>query len=262
MLNEKNFTGPFDVIGDVHGCFGELSELLDKLGYTIEMTDGGGLPAYPEGRFSLCHPEDRLPVFLGDLFDRGPDAPKCFSLVSDACENGSALCVCGNHEGQLLRRLKGESTMFMYGLDETVEQLEAYPREFIDRAIGFMEELPYGYTLDGGRLVIVHAGLIGDHKGIDTVFAGDYRVYGDTAGENRKYGLPDPYDWVSDYHGEALVVYGHIPTPEAKFLRNTICIDTGCVYGGSLTAYRYPEGGIVSVPAKKKYFEPARPIEP
>jgi len=57
-------------------------------------------------------------------------------------------------------------------------------------------------------------------------------------------------------------VYGHTPVPEPEWLNRTINVDTGCVYGGALSALRYPEKEIVSVPAKRQYTEPAKPIEP
>ena len=253
--NQKESTRPIDIIGDVHGCFDELAEMLDKLGYAIDMTKGDDPAAYPEGRWSLRHPEGRLPVFLGDLCDRGPYTPKCFSLVADAWDAGDALCVCGNHEGQLLRRLTGKPTMFMYGLDETVEELGSLPPEFSARMIKFMADLPIHYVFGEERLVVVHAGIIEARMGISPLFIDDFCVYGNSTGKNLKYGLPERYLWAQDYRGEAMVVYGHIPVPEPQFLGRTLCIDTGCVYGGSLTAYRYPEGELVSVPAGKKYAE-------
>ena len=68
------------------------------------------------------------------------------------------------------------------------------------------------------------------------------------------------YPWAEDYRGDAMVVYGHTPVPEAVWVNKTICIDTGCVFGGRLTALRYPERELVSVPAHEVYYEPVRPL--
>ena len=84
----------------------------------------------------------------------------------------------------------------------------------------------------------------------------------ETTGETDEFGLPVRYNWAADYRGKALVVYGHTPVPEPLFLNNTVNIDTGCVFGGQLTALRYPERETVSVKARQTYYEPARPFLP
>ena len=87
-----------------------------------------------------------------------------------------------------------------------------------------------------------------------------FALYGETTGEIDDYGLPVRYDWATEYRGGAMVVYGHTPTPVAEWINNTICIDTGCVFGGKLTALRYPERELVEVPAARIYMEPVRPL--
>ena len=85
-----------------------------------------------------------------------------------------------------------------------------------------------------------------------------FALYGETTGETDEFGLPVRLNWASEYRGKAVVVYG--PVPQAEWLNNTIDIDTGCVFGGHLTALRYPERELVSVPAHEVYSEPVRPL--
>src|SRR5712675_1089700 len=116
----------------------------------------------------------------------------------DMVECSNALCIPGNHDVKLLRKLKGKDVRLTHGLATTVEQDE--------------------------------------------------------------FGMPIRYNWAAEYRGKAMVVYGHTPVPEAEWLNNTINIDTGCVFGGKLTALRYPERELVSVPAAHTYCAPARPF--
>jgi len=272
--DKRSVTGPFDIIGDVHGCFDELIELLEKLGYKANLSAGvsagtpppvvsgeGVLLIPPEGHWNLTHPDGRIPVFLGDIGDRGPKNADCFQFVMDVCENNSAFCVCGNHDAKLLRKLNGKNVQITHGLDRTIEEIDSMPPEFSDRLKGFLDGLISHYVFDGGRLVVAHAGLIEPYQGRSSARVRDFCLYGDTSGETDEYGLPVRYDWASDYRGKALVVYGHTPVPDAQIFNRTACIDTGCVFGGSLTALRYPEGELVSVPAAAVYYEPVRPLE-
>ena len=87
-------------------------------------------------------------------------------------------------------------------------------------------------------------------------------IYGDTTGDKDEFGLPVRRDWAAEYHGNAFIVYGHVPVPEARRLNHTMDIDTGCSFGGSLTALRYPENKTVSVPAQETYAESRRPFIP
>jgi polynucleotide kinase-phosphatase len=90
----------------------------------------------------------------------------------------------------------------------------------------------------------------------------EFALYGETTGETDEFGLPVRYNWAADYRGSATVVYGHTPVPEPEWLNRTINVDTGCVFGGGLTALRYPERELVSVPARRTYCEPSRPFLP
>jgi protein phosphatase len=241
--------GPFDIIGDVHGCSEELQELLAALGYEID----------PDG-LSARHPHGRRAVFLGDLVDRGPATPAVLRLVMGMTGEGSALCIPGNHEVKLLRALNRRNVTTSHGLAQSLEQLAAEPPEFSKQVASFLDGLISHFVLDEGRLVVAHAGLPANMQGRASATVRSFALYGDTTGETDEYGLPVRYPWAEDYRGEATVVYGHTPVPEAVWLNRTICIDTGCVFGGQLTALRYPERELVSVPAKKVYYEPVRPL--
>jgi len=247
--------GPFDIIGDVHGCSAELEILLDQLGYRVADQDGS-----PTRR----HPEGRRVVFVGDLVDRGPDSPGVLRLVMDMVGAGSALAVPGNHDMKLVRKLMGKDVKIAHGLAETLEQLAALPdgsREpFMAEAKSFLDGLISHLWLDGGNLVVAHAGLKEDMHGRGSGAVRAFAMFGETTGEIDEFGLPVRLNWAAEYRGKAAVVYGHTPTPTAEWINNTICVDTGCVFGGKLTALRYPERELVEVPAARVYMEPVRPL--
>ncbi|WP_328510619.1 polynucleotide kinase-phosphatase [Streptomyces mirabilis] len=249
VRTEKRFndlthlTGPFDIIGDIHGCASELETLLGKLGYV----DG-------------AHPEGRTAVFVGDLVDRGPDTPGVLRRVMSMVAAGDALCVPGNHENKLGRYLKGRKVQHSHGLAETIEQLDGESEEFHARVREFVDGLVSHYVLDGGRLVVCHAGLPEKYHGRTSGRVRSHALYGDTTGETDEFGLPVRYPWAEDYRGRAAVVYGHTPVPTATWLNNTICLDTGAVFGGKLTALRWPERELVDVPAERVWYEPTKPL--
>ncbi|QDI68441.1 polynucleotide kinase-phosphatase [Streptomyces calvus] len=249
VVTEKRFndlthlTGPFDIVGDVHGCSAELEALLTKLGYA----DG-------------VHPEGRTAVFVGDLVDRGPDSPGVLRRVMAMVKSGNALCVPGNHENKFGRYLRGRQVQHTHGLAETVEQMAGESEEFRAEVREFVDGLVSHYVLDGGRLVVCHAGLPEKYHGRTSGRVRSHALYGDTTGETDEFGLPVRYPWAEDYRGRAAVVYGHTPVPEATWLNNTICLDTGAVFGGKLTALRWPERELVDVPARKVWYEPVRPL--
>ncbi len=248
----RHETGPFDVIGDVHGCRAELEQLLDKLGYAIDR-DGAGRPV------TASHPTRRA-IFLGDLVDRGPDTPGVLRLVMGMVAAGTAFCVPGNHEAKLLKALRGKNVTRSHGLDASMEQLDAEPEEFRAAVAQFIDGLISHYVLDGGRLVVAHAGLIERYHGRASGRVREFCLYGQTTGETDEYGLPVRYPWAQEYRGQALVLYGHTPVPETEWLNNTLCLDTGCVFGGRLSALNYPERTVVSVPATRVYHPPAKPF--
>ncbi|MFE0139450.1 polynucleotide kinase-phosphatase [[Kitasatospora] papulosa] len=242
----RHLTGPFDIIGDIHGCSSELDTLLGKLGY-----ENGS------------HPEGRTAVFVGDLVDRGPDSPGVLRRVMSMVSSGDALCVPGNHENKLGRYLKGRKVQHSHGLAETVEQLEredAEHPEFREEVADFIDGLVSHYVLDGGRLVVCHAGLPEKYHGRTSGRVRSHALYGDTTGETDEFGLPVRYPWAEEYRGAAAVVYGHTPVPTASWVNNTLCLDTGAVFGGKMTALRWPEREIVDVPAERVWYEPVKPL--
>ncbi|MBX7245398.1 MAG: polynucleotide kinase-phosphatase [Candidatus Sumerlaeaceae bacterium] len=251
--NRKSDHGPFDIIGDVHGCLEELVSLLGELGYAVtEKPDNAGYDVVP--------PEGRKAVFVGDLVDRGPFVPGVLKLVMDMVEAGTALCVPGNHDVKLMRKLRGKNVQITHGLAESLEQLDRETPEFRSRVANFLDDLVSHYVLDEGRLVVAHAGLKQEMQGRGSGRVREFALYGETTGETDEFGLPVRYNWAADYRGSAVVVYGHTPVPEPEWLNNTINIDTGCVFGGALSALRYPEKEIVSVPAVRMYAEPKKPL--
>lgn len=241
--------GPFDLIGDVHGCFDELVELLGELGYEVV-----------EGRVKTC-PNGRRLFFVGDLVDRGPKTPEVLELVMDAVENGHALCVPGNHDVKLARKLKTGKGNAKHGLQASLDQLETREDGFIRKSIEFIDGLVSHLVVDGGELVVAHAGMKEEMQGRSSGAVRAFALYGETTGESDEFGLPVRLNWAADYRGEATVVYGHMSVRYAEWLNDTICIDTGCVFGGSLTALRWPERELVSVDAHAVYCEPARPLD-
>ncbi|MCY4606318.1 MAG: polynucleotide kinase-phosphatase [Gemmatimonadetes bacterium] len=239
--------GPFDIIGDVHGCCAELEALLDQLGYRI-----AGEKVEP--------PPGRKAVFVGDLVDRGPDAPGVLTLVMRMVESGAALCVPGNHDARLVRALQGRKVQRTHGLEETLTQLAGETAEFKKKVETFLGGLVSHYVLDDGALVVAHAGMKEEMAGRASGAVRAFALYGDPTGEVDEFGLPVRRDWAAEYRGRARVVYGHTPVAQPEWANNAINIDTGCVFGGALTALRYPELELVSVPAKAQYSEPVHPL--
>ena len=254
--DKKDESGPFDIIGDVHGCFDELCELLATLGYTINRVEENQM----NFGFDVTPPESRKAVFAGDLVDRGPDSPDVLRLVMSMVHSGVAYCVPGNHDMKLHKFLTGKQVQLFRGLETTVKQLETEPDEFKKSVAQFLYSLISHYVFDSGKLVVAHAGLKEEMQGRGSGAVRAFCLYGETTGETDEFGLPVRHNWAKEYRGKAKVVYGHTPVPEAEWLNKTIDIDTGCVYGGKLTALRYPEEEIISVKAKQVYCEPVRPI--
>ena len=258
LYNDLNHEqGPFDIIGDVHGCFDELRALLKELGYSIRKTSKEAIYSY-----TVKAPEGRKAIFVGDLVDRGPKNPEVLRLVMSMVKNETAICVPGNHDTKLLKKLSGKNVKLRHGLAETMEQLEGESDEFIQAVKDFLKSLISHYVLMNGQLVVAHAGLREEMQGRASGAVRSFCLYGETTGEIDEFGLPVRHNWAKEYNGKATVVYGHTPIPEPEWLNNTLNVDTGCVFGGKLTAVRFPEREIVSIPAKKVYCEPVRPLIP
>lgn len=244
--DRRELHGPFDLIGDVHGCLPELTELLGKLGYTVD-TELNAVP-----------PAGRTLVFLGDLTDRGPDSPGVLRLVMGMLASGTALCVAGNHDAKLLRALGGHDVTVTHGLEVTLTQLAGQPPEFVGAVRTFLAALPSHLLLDGGRLVAAHAGLPARFQGRESRRVWAFALYGDVdRSAQTEGGPPVRRDWAAGYGGAALVAYGHTPVRRPRWTNNTVNLDTGCVYGGQLSALRYPEQTTLSVPARAVYRDTA-----
>lgn len=254
--DKKTETGPFDIIGDIHGCFDELVELLQKLGYQIKEIN------YDEEKFGfeVLPPSNRKVIFLGDLVDRGPASPAVLKLVMSMVHAQIAYCVPGNHDMKLHKFLTGKQVQLKHGLEETVKQLENEPESFKKKVEQFLYGLVSHYVFDQGNLVVAHAGLKEEMQGRGSGAVRSFCMYGETTGETDEFGLPVRHNWAKEYRGKAKVVYGHTPVPNAEWLNKTIDIDTGCVFGGKLTALRYPEEELIAVNAKLVYCEPVKPL--
>lgn len=247
--DRSGLKGPFDLIGDVHGCYEELCNLLEKLNYTVKREAYEALP-----------PAGRTAIFLGDLCDRGPASMAVLRLAMNMSAKGHALCVPGNHEDKLLRHLEGKKVSLGHGLETTLAELEREDADCKKELIAFLRGMISHYLLDEGRLVAVHAGLPEKMQARSSAAVREFCLYGQASGELDAAGLPERLDWTCDYHGDALVAYAHTPTQELKIVNNTICLDGGCVFGGCLAALRYPEMETVTVPAQKEYVSPLRPF--
>jgi protein phosphatase len=271
--NLKHEHGPFDIIGDVHGCFDELVELLATLGYREEhLTLGDYLkigtareriiaPEEPSGIWK--HPAGRKLVFVGDLVDRGPKIPEVVRLVMKAVKSNNALCVPGNHDVKFMRKVWGKDVQITHGLADSLAQFQAFEQHhqgFSRVSAEFIDDLVSHYVLDDGKLVVAHAGMKESMQGRGSGAVREFALFGETTGETDEFGLPVRYNWAAEYRGAATVVYGHTPVPEPEWLNRTINIDTGCVFGGKLTALRYPEKELVSVAARQVYASPAKPF--
>ena len=241
----------FDVIGDVHGCYDELEELLVRLGHE-KLLDPNVAPA-PEGQ------RPRL-VFVGDLVDRGDRILDVVRLVLRLHRRGHALCVVGNHDDRFLRWMHGRRVQVKHGLEQTAAEFNAIPRGERDRFRGelmdFLHKLPWALRLDDGHCIVAHAAWHAElHEGPSTEHLRSYTLYGPTTGGRTPEGFPERIDWAPHYQGPELVVFGHQVYEVPYVHEHAIGIDTGCVFGGALSALRYPSLEIVSVPSRFARYE-------
>lgn len=244
--------GPFDIIGDVHGCYHELTELLQRLGYQPQAFNPG-----------WSHPKQRKLLFLGDLVDRGPQSIAVLWLATTMVTEGHALYVPGNHCDKLARYLRGNHVVVAHGLETTVSELEklsaSEKQEITKRFLHMYEQANPYLVLDQGRLLVAHAGLPEIFHGKMSPRIRAFALYGDVTGELDELGRPIRRDWSQDYRGKTFVAYGHTPVLYPRFINNSLNLDQGCVFGGMLSALRYPERELVSVPAKYVYWRGQTP---
>ena len=238
VFDLKNETGPFDIIGDVHGCLAELEKLIRKLGYQEK-----------EGIYS--HKDNRKLIFVGDIVDRGPDSLGVIRLIMKLCSQNIAFMVQGNHDDRLLRYLKGNAVEVKHGLETTAEEFRNVSDGEKQEIIRFLENTPTYYVFDNGNLLAVHAGIKESYVGKYTKRIREFCLFGLTTGEINEIGMPVRLDWARDYKGDTLIVYGHTPGLYVYRQNNAICVDTGCVFMNRLSALRYPEMTVVDVRKKK-----------
>ncbi len=255
--NKKDQTGPFDIFGDLHGCADELRVLLEQTGWErFALPD----PDTAWGDECWRHSAGRRAIFLGDLVDRGPHVLDTVRIVRNMVTAGTAFCVAGNHDVKFMRWLRGKQVQVKHGLEQSIAEVEPLAAEDRSKIASFLDGLVSHYVLDGGNWSSRTPGFARRCTVAAPAAVREFCLYGETTGETDEFGLPVRYNWASEYRGKATVVYGHTPVPEPEWLNNTVNIDTGAVFGGKLTALRYPEREFVSVAAAREYATPIRPF--
>ncbi|MDQ0198203.1 bis(5'-nucleosyl)-tetraphosphatase PrpE [Neobacillus ginsengisoli] len=234
-----------DIIGDIHGCLPEFKVLTEKLGYKWD----NGIP---------MHPENRVLGFVGDLTDRGPESLKVIEIVWRlVIEQKKAYYTPGNHCNKLYRFFLGNKVQISHGLETTVAEYESLykgdQQSIRKKFIELYENAPLYLELDKRNLIIAHAGIKEEFIGQTHSKVKTFVLYGDITGEKHPDGSPVRRDWAKEYHGKPCIVYGHTPVNEPRMINNTYNIDTGAVFGGLLTALRYPEMELVSVVSTMPY---------
>jgi protein phosphatase len=235
-----------DIIGDIHGCLKEFQDLTLKLGYNWST----GIP---------IHSENRVLGFVGDLADRGPESLKIINIIwSLVIEKNIAHYTPGNHCNKLYRFFLGNKVQVTHGLETTVAEYEeltaSEQKQIREKFIFLYEKAPLYLDLDQQKLIVAHAGIKKSYIGRNDSKVRTFVLYGDITGEKYPDGSPVRLDWAKEYDGESVIVYGHTPVREPRIINNTYNIDTGAVFGGKLTALRYPEMEIVSVPSTMPYI--------
>jgi protein phosphatase len=241
--------GSLDIVGDVHGCLEELLELMAALGYRVQRQAAD---------LAVTSPQGRKLAFAGDLVNRGPATVDVLRLVMSMVRTGQAICVAGNHDLSLLKALTDSTQPVAPFLAQSLQQFDREPREFRMQTVDFLAGLPIYSLFDGSKLAIAHAGLKEWMQGRFSAVVSRFALLGEPTGKMDEFGVPIRSNWAADYHGKTLVVYGHTPVAEPLWQNNTVNIDTGCVYGGRLTALRYPERETVSVLARAIHHKSRR----
>ena len=206
------------VIGDLHGCFDELTDLLDL----INLRKG-----------------DRV-VAVGDLIVKGPKNREVLDLFIQDKRFSSVI---GNHDRKLRQHWRGEPTRLTKEQKETLVQLDVQRERYSD----YLRSLPF--TIDLGSHLVVHAGV---RPGVTlrrqmTSDLTEIRTMG--ANPSSRRGVP----WYTVYRGRKIVLFGHWPAKAPRIAARAIGLDTACVYGGRLTAFIVESNQFVSVPARRSY---------
>ncbi|WP_077703110.1 bis(5'-nucleosyl)-tetraphosphatase PrpE [Virgibacillus dokdonensis] len=236
-----------DVIGDVHGCFEELEQLFSKLGYKKE-------------QIIYIHPQQRVPVFVGDITDRGPHSLNVITLVYHmVITHKKARYVPGNHCNKLYRYFLGNKVQLRHGLETTVAEYKRCSKEeqaiIRQRFMTLYEQAPLYLQIPECNAIIAHAGIKESYVGRADKKVTSFVLYGDTTGEFHADGRPVRRDWAAYYQGDKWIIYGHTPVLQPRFLNKTVNIDTGCVFGNQLTAFSLPEEKITAVSSKQPFVK-------
>ena len=229
-----------DILGDIHGCFTEFQQLTIQLGYSWE----SGVPIHPDGR---------ILGFVGDLTDRGPKSLQVMEVIYElVIIQKKALYAPGNHCNKLYRYFSGNQVTVSHGLETTVAEYETLPtreqKKIRKKFMDLYEYSPLYVITDDENLIIAHAGIRKDYIGKSSKKVKTFVLYGDIKGAKHPDGSPIRRDWAQYYDGKPWIIYGHTPVKEPRQVHHTYNIDTGCVFGGKLTAFRYPEFELVSSP--------------
>ena len=248
-----------DIIGDIHGCFDEFMELLFKLGYVEK-----------DGLF--VHPEGRKLVSVGDITSRGPKSIAALKFFIAHKKAGLSYMTDSNHGWKIARWLDGRNVQLTHGDDAVAAEFAEYEavhgRKAVDKLRMASKELllkaPSHYILmkDGEEVAVVtHAGIRDSYIGQDSGKIRSFTRYGDVRGFDEVTGRPLRYDWFLEHKSKHTIIWGHDPKIEPLFTHNTVNIDQGCVFGGSLTALRFPEMTTISVKGNVDYsYNPDNPI--
>ncbi|MAM38803.1 MAG: hypothetical protein CL949_09965 [Erythrobacter sp.] len=254
-FDKRHDNGPFDIIGDVHGCAYELMELLHRLGHVAD-----GWEATPSSIWHAwiqAHRTGRRVILLGDITDRGPMNLAALRIAR-AIERVGGYLVAGNHDDKLARWMQGRPVSIGKGLEVTVRELEVLPKDDLLVLSKWLSSRPRHLVLDGGQLVVAHAGLAEHLQDRATPEAIAFATYGKPSADaaTTSEGYPEREDWALDYKGQPVVVHGHVVHSEPREINRVHAIDTGCVFGGKLTAFRWPEKTYEQVEAKMTYYHP------
>ncbi|WP_035102280.1 metallophosphoesterase [Aneurinibacillus terranovensis] len=251
MQNQIELGNGLDFIGDIHACFDELIELLHKLGYI------------PDRRGLYKHPEGRRIVSLGDVMSRGPYSIQTMVFFKNHMDAGLAYMIDSNHGWKIARWLDGRKVTMGHGDEKVEEEFAAFvtkngrqaaeklKKELRDLLMGVPSHLII--VQDGIQVAVAaHAGIRDNYIGKDSKRIRDFCRYGDTDGFDET-GRPIRKDWTVYHRSDKIIIWGHDPKPEPLVKNNTVNIDQGAVFGGYLSAYRFPEKEFVSVKAKENY---------
>ncbi|GAA4722736.1 metallophosphoesterase [Brevibacillus fulvus] len=242
-----------DIVGDVHGCFAEFMELLGQLGYVRDASDD-----------LYRHPAGRKLISLGDITSRGPESLKMLDFFIRHIRAGIAEMVDSNHGWKIARWLDGRNVSLAHGDEKVEDEFTRYAEQHGEKMAASLKEKARELLLASPshmllrrngkvEVVAVHAGIRDDYIGKDSPAIRNFCRYGDVAGMGPD-GRPIRKEWASERTKQTpLIVWGHDPRPQPERKNGSINIDQGCVFGGQLTAYRYPEDECIGVKAEMNY---------